>query len=41
MDGLAKKSYDQPQQMYNYKGILIPPLEMVDDVLTVTKTEKL
>ena len=38
MDGMAKESYDQPQHMYIYKGVLIPPLEMVDVVLTVTKT---
>ena len=37
MDGMAKESYDQPQHMY--KGVLIPPLDMVDGVLTVTKTE--
>ena len=36
MDSLAKKMNKVPEKLYNYKGVLIPPLEMVDDILTVT-----
>ena len=39
MDGLFKESYGEPQHLYNYKGVQIPPLEIMDDVLTVTNSE--
>ena len=39
IDGLAKESYDQPQHMYIYKGVLFQRLELVDEGLTVTKKE--
>ena len=39
MDSLAKKMNKVPEKLYNYKGVLIPPLKMVDDILTVTDVE--
>ena len=36
MDKLAKKANEIPEMLYKYKGVPIPPLEMVDDILTVT-----
>ena len=40
MDELPKKAYEKPDDLYKYKGVPIPPLEMIDDVLTVTTAEK-
>ena len=38
MDKLAKLVYGDKSLIYNYKGVAeVPPLEMVDDVLTITK----
>ena len=37
-DKLGKLVYSRPELMYKYKGIVaIPPMEMVDDILSVTK----
>ena len=37
-DKLGKLVYNKPELMYKYKGIVaIPPMEMVDDILSVTK----
>ena len=40
MDQLPKLAYKNPEDLYMYKGVSIPPLEMVDDILTVTNVEK-
>ena len=38
MDKLAKLVYNSKFLLYKYKGVAdVPPLEMVDDVLTITK----
>ena len=38
MDKLAKSVYEDKRLVYMYKGVAeVPPLEMVDDVLTVSK----
>ena len=40
MDKLGKIGYDNPSFLYKYKGeVLIPPLEMVDDVLVIQKCD--
>ena len=39
MDNLSKEAYKTPEGLYMYKGVPIPPLEMVDDILTVTNVE--
>ena len=39
MDKLSKDVYKEPEDLYKYKGVSIPPLEMVDDILTVTSVE--
>ena len=39
MDNLSKEAYRNPDELYKYKGVSIPPLEMVDDILTVTNVE--
>ena len=31
IDQLGKKAYAMPDILYNYKGVQIPPLGMVDD----------
>ena len=36
MDKLGKLAYSMPEVLYDYKGVPIPPLGMVDDILTVT-----
>ena len=38
MDSLAKTMNVNPGKLYN-KGVLIPPLEMVDNILNVTSVE--
>ena len=40
IDKLGKKCYNIPQNLYQYKGVHIPPLGMVDDVISVTTVEK-
>ena len=38
MDKLGKKVYKTPHLIYKYKGSVdVPPLEMVDDILTISK----
>jgi hypothetical protein len=38
MDKLGKIVYDNPAMAYKYRGhVVVPPLEMVDDVLTISK----
>ena len=38
MDKLAKIVYSDKSLVYKYKGVAeVPPLEMVDDILTVSK----
>ena len=39
MDKLGKLAYQTPQTLYKYKGVPIPPLGMVDDVITVSNVE--
>ena len=39
MDGLAKQMSQAPDKLFNYKRVPIPPLEMVDDIITVTNVE--
>ena len=33
---LAKQSYEKPELLYKYHNVPIPPLGMVDDILTMT-----
>ena len=38
MDKLPKMMYNTPALLYKYKGeVSVPPLEMIDDILTVQK----
>ena len=38
MDKLPKQAYENEALLYKYKGeVLVPPLEMVDDILTIQK----
>ena len=38
MDKLGKIVYDNPHLAYKYRGkVVVPPLQMIDDVLTVSK----
>ena len=39
MDKLGKEAYTMPEHLYKYHGVPIPPLGMVDDVLTVSSVE--
>ena len=39
IDQLGKKAYEMPEILYKYNGVDIPPLGMVDDILTVTSVE--
>ena len=39
MDKLGKVAYSVPDILYKYKGIPIPPLGMIDDILTVSSVE--
>ena len=39
MDQLPKLAYKNPEDLYLYKGVPIPHLEMVDDILTVTNVK--
>ena len=39
MDKLGKEAYNKPQNLYKYKGVPIPPLGMVDDIITVSSVE--
>ena len=38
-DKLGKLAYSKPDMLYKYNGVPIPPLDMIDDVLTVTSVE--
>ena len=40
MDKLGKQMYSIPELLYNYKGTKIPPLGMVDDIISVTSVEQ-
>ena len=40
MDQLSKLSYINPEELLKYKGVRIPPLDMVDNILTVTNLGK-
>ena len=38
IDNLAKEVYNRPELLYKYKGVAnVPPLLMVDDILTISK----
>ena len=37
---LGKQCYASPQEMYQYKGVPIPPLGMVDDIICVTNVNQ-
>ena len=39
MDMLGKEAYKQPEQLYKYHGVPIPPLGMVDDIICVSSVE--
>ena len=39
IDKLGKHAYEHPELLYMYKGVTIPPLGMVDDILTVSNVE--
>ena len=39
MDKLGKIAYSKPETLYKYKGVPIPPLGMVDDVISVSSVE--
>ena len=39
IDKLGKNAYEHPELLYTYKGVPIPPLGMVDDILTVSNVE--
>ena len=40
MDKLEKLMHSIPEMMYQDKGVPIPPLGMIDDVMTVTSVEQ-
>ena len=40
MDKLGKHVYSMPELLYQYKGVGVPPLGMVDDIVTVTDVER-
>ena len=40
IDNLGKQCYENPENLYIYKGVSIPPLGMVDDVICVTSVEQ-
>jgi hypothetical protein len=40
MDNLGKIAYSMPDDLYKYKGVPIPPLGMVDDIICVSKLDK-
>ena len=40
IDKLGEKGYNMAQNLYQYKGVHIPPLGMVDDIISVTNVEK-
>ena len=38
MDKLVQKAYEEDTLLYKYKGeVAVPPLEMIDDILTIQK----
>ena len=40
IDKIGKLCYETPQMLYQYKGVAIPPLGMVDDIICVTNANK-
>ena len=38
---LGKRVYKNPELLYKYKGVPIPNLRMVDDILSVTNVENI
>ena len=40
MDKLSKQVYKMPELLFDYKGVKVPPLGMVDDIITVTNVEQ-
>ena len=40
VDTLGKKCYEQKYKLYMYKGVPIPPLGMVDDIICVTNVNQ-
>ena len=40
MDKLGKLAYSMDDDLYKYKGVSIPPLRMVDDLINVSNVEK-
>ena len=40
IDGLGKQCYKTPELLYQYKGVPIPPLGMVDDIVCVSTSDK-
>ena len=40
LDNLGKLLYTMPDQMYQYKGVPVPPLGMIDDIITVTNVDQ-
>ena len=40
IDTLGKQWYKSPEALYQYKGVPIPPLGMVDDVICVTNEKR-
>ena len=39
IDNLGKLAYGRPDILYKYKGVPVPPLGMVDDILTVSNVK--
>ena len=39
MDNLGKEAYSQPNILCKYKGVEIPPLDMVDVIISVSSVE--
>ena len=37
IDKLSKYAYENKPLLYNYKGVEVPPLGMVDDILSISK----
>ena len=40
MDMLGKQVYNIPELLFDYKGVKVPPLRMVDEIITVTNLEQ-
>ena len=39
MDTLGQYCYENPEMLYDYKGVAVPPLCMVDDILSIQKCQ--